>query len=48
MMQFDYKYQNSSGFACHMPIRAIAIFRPLGIQNLDEIRKKKLDCGQYL
>ena len=31
---FDYKYQNPSGFACLMLIRAIVIFTPLGIQNL--------------
>lgn len=40
MMQFDYKYQNPSGFACLMPIRASVIFTPLRIQNLDKIRKK--------
>ena len=31
---FDYKYQNPSGFACLMLIRAIVIFNPLGKQNL--------------
>ena len=45
MMPFDYKYQNPSGFACLMPVRAIVIVTPLGIQNLDKIRRKKLDCA---
>ena len=31
---FDYKYQNPSGFACLMLIRAIVIFTILEIQNL--------------
>ena len=39
MMPFDYKNQNPSGFACLMLIRAIAIFTPLGIQNLKKKRK---------
>ena len=36
MMLFDYKYKNPSGFACLMLIRAIVIFTPLGIQNLNK------------
>ena len=32
---FDYKYQNPLGFLCLMLNRAIVIFTPLGIQNLN-------------
>ena len=39
MTPYDYKYQNPSGFACLMLIRAIVIFTPLGIQNLNMKRK---------
>ena len=39
MTSFDYKYQNPLGFACLVLIRAIVIFTPLGIQNLNEKRK---------
>ena len=35
MTPFNYKYQNPSGFACLMLIRAIVIFTTLGIQNLN-------------
>ena len=38
-MPFDHKYQNPSGFACFMLIRAIIIFAPLGVQNLNKKRK---------
>ena len=41
MTQFDYKFQNPSDFACLMLIRAIVIFTPLGIQNLNKKRKTK-------
>ena len=44
MTPYDYKYQNPAGFACFMLIRAIVIFTPLGIQNLNE-KKNKLNCG---
>ena len=36
---FDYKYQNPSGFAFLMLIRAIVVFTSLGIQNLNMKRK---------
>ena len=39
MTPYDYKYQNPSSFACLMLIRAIVIFTPLGIQNLNMKRK---------
>ena len=45
MISFDYKsmYQKPSGFACLMLIRAIiAIFTPLGIQNLNKKRKSRI------
>ena len=42
MTPFDYKYQNPSGFAYLMLIRAIVIFTPLGIQNLN--MKRKTNC----
>ena len=41
MTPFDYKYQNPSGFACLMLIRAIVIFTPPGIQNLNKKKKNK-------
>ena len=40
MTPFDYKYQNPLGFACLMVIRAIVSFASLGIQNLNNKRKK--------
>jgi len=43
MTTFDYEYQNSSGLACLMVIRAIVIFNPLGTQNLNKKKKIKLD-----
>ena len=43
-INFDYKYQNPSGFSCLMLIRAIVIFTSLGIQNLNK-KKNKLDFG---
>ena len=39
MTSFNYKYQNPSGFACLILTRAIVIFTPLGIQNLNKKRK---------
>ena len=39
MTPFDHKYQNPSGFACLMLIRATVIFTTLGIQNLNKKRK---------
>ena len=45
MRPFDYKWQNPSGFACRMLIRAIVKFNPLGIQNLNEKRKTKVNSG---
>ena len=42
MTPFDYKYQNQSGFAFLMPIRAIVMLTPLGIQNLN--KKRKPNC----
>ena len=39
MMSFDYKYQNPSGFAYLMLIRANVVFTPLGIQNSNKKRK---------
>lgn len=36
MTKFDYEYQNLSGLACPMVIRAIVIFNPLGTQNLNK------------
>lgn len=33
---FDYEYQNPSGLAFLMVIRAIVIFNPLGTQNLNK------------
>ena len=35
MTPFYCKFQNPSGFACLMLIRAVVIFTPLGIQNLN-------------
>ena len=35
MTPFDFKYQNPTGFACFVLIRAIVIFTSLGIQNLN-------------
>ena len=40
MTPFDYKSQNPSGFACLMLLRAIAIFTPLGMQNLNKKEKE--------
>ena len=39
MTPFENKYQNPSGFADLVLIRVIAIFTPLGIQNLNKKRK---------
>ena len=39
MTPFDYKYQNPIGFAFLLLIRAIVIFTPVGIQNLNRKRK---------
>ena len=39
MAPFDFKYQNPSGTACLMLMRAIVIFTPLGIQNVNKKRK---------
>ena len=39
MTPFDFKYQNPSGFAYLMLIRAIVIFASLGIQNVNKKRK---------
>ena len=39
MTLFDCKYQNPSGFAFLLIIRAIVIFTSLGIQNLNKKRK---------
>ena len=41
MTPFDHKSQNTSGFGCLMLIRAIVIFTPLEIQNLNKKRKKR-------
>ena len=45
MTSFDYNYLNATGFACLMLIRAIVIFTPLGIQNLNKKRKTNLIQG---
>ena len=42
---FDYKYQNLSGFACLMLIRAIVIFYLTGNTKFKYETKNKLDCG---
>ena len=39
MTPFDYKSQNPLSFACLRLIRALVIFTPLGIQNLNKKRK---------
>ena len=39
MMSFDFKFQIPSGFACLVLIRIIVNFTPLGIQDLNKIRK---------
>ena len=48
MMPFDHKYQNPSGFACFRLIRAIVIFAPLGIQNLNKKGKTNWSCSQMM
>ena len=45
MMPYDYKYQNPSGFACLMLIRAIVIFYPIGNTKFKYEKKNKLNCG---
>ena len=41
MTPFDYKYQNPSGFAFLMLIRAIVVFTP----KFKYEKKNKLNCG---
>ena len=45
MTQFDYNYQNPSGFAFLVLISDIVIFSPLGLQNLNKKNKNKLNPG---
>ena len=45
MMPFFYKYQNPSGFACLMLIRAIVIFYPTANTKFKQEERKKLACG---
>ena len=41
MTPLDHKYQNPSGFACLMLIRATVISKPMGTQILNKKRKTK-------
>ena len=45
MTPYDYKYQNPSGFACLMLIRAIVIFFPSGNTKFKYEKKNELNGG---